>query len=189
MEKELHQDHVGRISFILSTSDHKYIVYCQRKLIPASHRVIEGVKKKRGGVLQHFKKTIFVPPYDVITVKFADRKIVWEGTIEYELHNVSRKKATKDDTWSKDHFNDTLQYQIQFPGSDREIEYVFTPKDLSLLFEIKKKKGDGATVLFNKPIRLEKSQISVPEFKEMAVSIRSDIFRRHCMAGRIELVG
>ena len=135
----------------------------------------------------HFKRSVFVPPVDVIEFRFSDMKNVWFGSVRFATHNLSRVKPTRDDTWNEPTFLEKLQTAIQFP-SKYACDYIMSSKVDQLQLEIRDKKKDALSkvVSYSTPILLDKLPASnFQPFIEHVKSIRLEQFIRYCRTGKL----
>jgi hypothetical protein len=150
-------DHKERLSFLQITDGGRFFpVVSQRYLTEASSRIHEGEEKKAGRMVK-FRRSVFIPPTDMLRLTISDgARNVWCGTISYEANNISRKRATRDDTWPEDKFWTSVQKAIQYPEQAGEhIRCIFTPTANNLNLEIKEKRPDGGgTVSYIMPCLL-----------------------------------
>jgi hypothetical protein len=141
----------------------------------------------------HFKRFVFVPPYDYIEIIMTDGRKLWKGNIDYINYNVERKKATQDLTWSEDMFLEkvleTLQY-AQHPTIIKEYkpEFSFTDTNAfssSLTLEYKAK-FNGAMSSFIKPCILsELTGGSLKDFMNLVFAHNWETLSRHCRTGKL----
>jgi hypothetical protein len=146
-----------------------YIVLCRRHRFNAwSERIeVEGVQKH-----------VFHPVVDHIEVIITDSKQVWHDHLHYERFNFSRKKAGgRDDTWTKDEYDDFLQDIIQnYREMKYDSTYTFTQEDDGkLTLEIKGLADQEIPVSFLKKCKIEQAtDMTVEEAVEQATVLLSD---------------
>ncbi len=113
MENHHHKPHLSVIAS--SDPENPFTFISRRAIVPSAVRTVKVVHKKKG-VKTTKIKTVFEPSYDILNIRLGQGKNVWCGNFSFKVHNISRQKATKsakDDTWSPDMFNNTLQDAIQ----------------------------------------------------------------------------
>ena len=140
-----------------------------------------------GGVLKPFRKTVFVAPFDYLLLQILSENGAWEGEIRYDEQNIPRKKATRDDTWSIDYFLIMIQTTIQLPHKDGvDVSYVITSmEDGNLSLEIKEKKSNGLTLVYNKPCIFFKAAKPLADHVNEIKNVESKRFRLFCSAGKL----
>lgn len=107
----LRLDEKIRLSTILR-GDTQFVYFSRKRHVEPSSKVITITEKKKIGIITK-KKSIFIPAEDLIDITVTNKENVWHGSIRYGDHNVSRQRATRDDTWSVEVFLETLQSLIQ----------------------------------------------------------------------------
>lgn len=138
-----------------------------------------------GGVLVPFKRNIFVPPFDVFEILVVGGTDAYEGVLTYTEHNLSRKKATKDETWDSTFFIDTVQSTLQHPEAFSTILFGISVVAETLQLEIKEKKSNGLTIMYNKPCVLSRSSTSIESIMATIITLESQKFRNLCRGGKL----
>lgn len=93
-------DHISRASYIGLHLEacRPYYCLCQVARNGPSFEEVAVPKSDR-------VRRKYTPPFDTLEVQLSDGSSYWCGIIEYERHNVTRKKAGgRDDTWSESVF-------------------------------------------------------------------------------------
>jgi len=193
-QQEIVLDHHQRVSYITNPNNPKndYILLVTKIRTKPTKKIHEGDVKK-AGKLVHFKRFIYVAPYDYIEILMTDGRKIWKGIIDYVNYNVERKKATQDLTWSEDMFLEkvleTLQYS-QHPTIIKEYdpEFKFTDTSAfgsSLTLEYKGK-FHNVQVNFIKPCILsELNGASLKDFMEKVFAHNWETLSRHCRTGKL----
>jgi hypothetical protein len=167
-----------------------YMCICQTVKTPPSFEDVPVPKSDR-------TRRRYVPPFDTVEVQIgradggdgSKSAGFWRGSINYEEHNVTRKKAGgRDDTWAVDLFiykvADALQHIADRPNISVKIKQSEDGDSIGL--EIKEN-VNGVIWSFLKNVTLvaeDSMQLNefVPLFKEMHLSSLVDI----CRVGDVE---
>ena len=174
---------------------YSYPCLCRRVRVEATYRRYEAWEKKMGK-MHWVSRNVFVPPYEYIEVTVCNRQKTWMGKLLYDSHNVSRVRATRDDTWTLDYFMDTLQKALQRPQSNAGLLFLLReepdPDQQSgsktrLMLEVKEKTG-GRTVVYIQPLALNEAEPGIrtaAAFVKEAYAINLEALCRYCRTGRV----
>lgn len=201
--------HRIELSYLTNSSDksndggYSYPSLSRRVRVEATYRRYEAWEKKMGK-MHWVSRNVFVPPYEYIEITISNRTRTWKGKILYDTHNISRVKATRDDTWELDFFMDTVQRAVQYPKLVPGITFVLTektqedsPKHTVMTLEIREKTG-GRTVVYIQPCVLteavtigepvtEKGVLSPADFVKQVYAINLEKLCRLCRTGKATL--
>lgn len=166
--------------------EEQYVIVSQLKVKKPTFREIEydAVQK---GKMTHFKRNVYVNPYDYIEVLLTDMQSgVYHGIITYKEHNVSRMRTTRDDTWTEDVFWEKVHKTLQYPDSHELCTLILeSESDTQFSLEIKEKVGT-ITTTFMQPLILNLIEKN-PTFKELEEQIylmNWEKLSRFCRAGK-----
>jgi hypothetical protein len=124
------RDHSVKLSYLKNMADpsgheRNFVCLCKRFRTAPTFRVYEA-DERQAGKLIHVKRNIFVAPYELVELVIVHNKEIWYGKINYQLHNIIRRKATKDDTWPAEEWLDKVLNGIQDRDGHRDIDFIFT---------------------------------------------------------------
>lgn len=208
------RDHKVKLSYLKNEEDGTvYPCLCKRFRTEPSFRVYEADERK-GGKLVHVKRNIFVAPYELVEMMVGTPRHIWYVRLTYKEHNVVRRRATRDDTWSEGDWLDKTLASIQDPPKNPRMHFWFREKPSRLgmghdfEFELKEK-NNGKIVKFINPAllkclppghyeglsekdkRLEFGRHTVlaptpQRFLEEVYLINHDKFTRLCKIGKVQ---
>jgi len=170
-----------------------YPCLCRRVRVEATTRRYEAWEKKMGK-MYWVSRNVFVPSYEYLEVTLSNRQKTWMGKILYDSHNVSRVRATTDDTWELDKFMDSMQKIIQHPAKVPGSTFNITESPLPdgpggktrLQLQVKEKTG-GRTIVYCQPLELSEVEpgIRTPaEFVRDTYAINLEALCRYCRVGK-----
>lgn len=170
--KEEWRDHKVKLSYLVNSADKDgklngkatrenastYVCLCKRFRTAPGAKMIEGHEKKKGKLVP-FKRNAFVAPYELVEICIGLNGYLWYGRLIYDKHNVTRRKATKDDTWPLSEWLDKVCASIQDPEGNPNMKFMMTPKKGTLFaakdiphtfqFELKEKIGARVVTYIN----------------------------------------
>ena len=154
------RDHKVKLSYLKNEEDGTvYPCLCKRFRTEPSFRVYEADERK-GGKLVHVKRNIFVAPYELVEIAIGTPRHIWYARLTYKEHNVVRRRATRDDTWSEKDWLDKTLSSIQEPPKNPRMHFYFREKQSRLgmghdfEFELKEK-NNGKIVKYINPAVLK----------------------------------
>jgi len=168
---------------------------CRRVRVDSTYRRYEAWEKKMGK-MHWVSRNVFVPGYEYIEVTVSNRKKVWMGKILYDTHNLSRVRATTDDTWDLDKFQNTVQRALQYPFEIQGVYFLLREEPLGgdappgktkLSLEIKEKTA-GRTIVYCHPVTLSEIEPSVrspAQFLQETYAINLEALCRYSRTGKI----
>lgn len=129
-------DYASRASYIgmVPGSANPYRCICQVVRNGPGYEVVPIPKTDR-------TRRKYTPSFDTIEIELSNGESVWAGSVVYEEHNVTRKKAGgRDDTWDSDYFLFKVSDALQHNSIDRPntaIKITENESDNSVAIEIK----------------------------------------------------
>ena len=213
-EKSEWRDHKVKLSYLKNEEDGTvYPCLCKRFRTEPSFRVYEADERK-AGKLVHVKRNIFVAPYELVEMVIGTPRHIWYARLTYKEHNVIRRRATRDDTWTEEDWLDKTLASIQDPPKHPRMHFFLREKQNRLgighdfEFELKEK-NNGKIIKYINPATLrclppghyeglsEKDKKlefgrhtvlppSPQRFLEEIYSINHDKFTRLCKTGKLQ---
>lgn len=124
---------------------------------------------------------------DVVEIEICDGVGAWMGTINYDDHNVSRKRAGgRDDTWDKYTFIYNVIDALQHSNNRPNITFKFKYEGDDIIFDILET-DNGSIKKYLSNFKLEREDDEfVPEFLQSFKETHIDLLCSTIRAGRFE---
>jgi Ankyrin repeats (3 copies) len=182
---------------LVGGNSYVYPTLCRKVKVASTYRRYEAWEKKMGK-MHWVSRNVFVPGYEYLEITCSNRIKTWMGKILYDEHNLSRLKATRDDTWDVIDFYDYVQKAVQTPEAVPGVTFLIKEEAIPegkgytvLSLEIKAKQ-EGVTVSYVNPVQLTETHegILTPEaFVKKVYAINLEKLCRLCRVGKFTKSG
>lgn len=155
--------------------------------VDATYRNYEGWEKKKGKLV-YFKRNVFVPQYDYISLVFLDRSNkLQRAKIMFTEHNIDRKKAIRDETWDVDKFYNTVLQALQYPLYNSNLQFTFYVDDDGTKLDIREKVAALTTILLVPCDVHPCTDVTITEFLDQVYAYNFESFCSFCRTGKLSM--
>lgn len=187
----LHYPEVSYLPHITEPGEVRYKVVCRKVQVKPSSKIKEG-SIKRAGKIYNFSRQVHVDGFDYLDVLISDGEYVWRGYLSHEKSNISRVRASRDDTWSAEKFLTVIQTSLQFPWLMREtLKPTFEKSGDDMAFKLRDRSVGMSesfiqSTIFRRVDLSDNPNPTVNELTEEAQLICTTHFNEAVRAGNLE---